>query len=333
MPISPVLPPRPTLQAGRASGKRTLAEQYDRENSIKRLKVSSEIAVATSDQSSKFFLPTPSSSRTSIPIAFDEDGESLKELEDMDGVDEGLKTPLERQVDPVQQEEGYLSPAFSSPGRVHASGGSYKHRTPDFSSPLQSRTLTMHPERRKGDFQIISRHEEVGDGVTFAPQMAAFHDEGSLWGSDDRITSPPTGPKGKAKPLEKGNDRRHLSEALAYNAQNAEIPAHDAFTIDLSDIFVGTSGSDIERVVPSPTTTVEEVPIDCTNSLSDDVIVDEEVAIGMLQRHRVVAAGWQKKFSNTGRWEGRGSKAKGDDPVTKTIQSKGKVSLAHMRIV
>ncbi|KZT01218.1 uncharacterized protein LAESUDRAFT_731432 [Laetiporus sulphureus 93-53] len=121
--------------AGRSSGKRTLAEVMDRDMAAKRKKQDEtcpEIPIA-GPSSSRFFCAVSSSppggmdrqchdrEAAADPSHLEEDKENVPYPED----DEGLMTVL----DPVTQEDGYISP---SPSMV-------RWDTPELSSPLQAR--------------------------------------------------------------------------------------------------------------------------------------------------------------------------------------------------
>jgi hypothetical protein len=109
---------------------------------------------------------------------------------------------------------------------------------------------------------------------------------------------------------------------LAGGAQRAATFPQDALTVDLRDIFVCTGGSDVDTVVSSLATTPDEEPMHCTTTRSDDVIEDDEAELGMLQRYKAVAAGWENKFSNTRKQVGRDQD---NDPGAMSLKGKAKV--------
>lgn len=323
-----------TLQASRASGKRTLSDQYDRETTAKRQKLAKDSVDESFDQDGKCStsIPVSSSSRICNTVVFDDDKEDLEELEGLDEVCEAFQFPMKQEVDMVQQEEGYLSPPISSPGRMDGENGSQRDATPDFSSPLQWRTNAALVQRRKVGPQTTPRLGGNGMGATLASQTAELDDESSQWDSDDRVTSPPTALKHHAEvsnKMEVEQSQLYISELLASNAQSTKNPSCDTFTVDLCDIFVDTGGSEIDTEISSPGTALEEEPIECARARLDDVD-DDEAALRMLQRHKVVAAGWEQKFSNTPRL---GFHDKGGKPTTTTVQKRAKVGFASVYCV
>lgn len=308
------------MQVGRASGKRTLVGQYDHEISVKRQKLANE---NTSGQSSKFFAPAPAS--LSIPmVPFDDDKENLEELEDLDKVyDAEVEFHAMEEFDMVDQVEGYMSPPISSPGRIADGDSSKRHATPDFSSPLPSRTYPMFSPRRDVLPQFFdSRHSANRDMAVSVPQKAEYQAKGLPWGSDDGITSPPTAPRLKAPGgLKAEHTQAQLSGRMACMTQPAVTPPQDTFTVDLRDIF----GSDTDLLVlSSPVTTLDDEALGYT---MHDGIEDDEAEIAMLQRQKIVAAGWEKKFSSSLGREGRGSQVKSHEPVSVNVKGKAKVGL------
>ncbi|KAF8586120.1 hypothetical protein K439DRAFT_1632043 [Ramaria rubella] len=304
---TPVLPPPHTMQFGRASGKRTLAEQYDHETSAKRPKKTDEIVDRI--QSSKFFasdIGAHLSPRQRLEVAFDDDKENLEELDDLDEVDDNLLLSLRQEgVDTVQQEEGYISPAFSSPERGDATSG-IDDATPDISSPLQERSCML-PANRDAREAIEIAPLKIGEVITCDAIDVGSDEEGSLWGSSDgRITSPPSGHKAKTTrtislaKMEHGHVQ--LSQPFPSDIQQVSTPQPNTLTVDLRDIFAadtsGSGSSDLEGAIRTPITPLGSYPLDCAVQSDDSIEDDRGTETQLEERHRIVAAGWEKRFSN-----------------------------------
>jgi hypothetical protein len=328
------------MQIGRASGKRTLAEQYDRETVVKRPRLTDENENVHEGvtHSSKFFspgsvsaAPASCSSGPRVLLAFDDDKENIEELEE---VDFAVGLPPEEEMDMVEQEEGYMSPspAFSSPGRVEVVSGVGRARTPDLSSPLQSRSHSR-GRRRQGRDAVedmrTPQRERVQEAAILKGPTGQDEDEDTRWGSEDgRITSPPMWsgkasrlPKLSVRMVEMTQDEVQMVELFTYNAVPRSPPPLDRPAV----VIASSSGSsEVDRPAAGPVTPDEEL-LPCAIVWSDDAIEDDtETTARIEDRHRIVGAGWEKKYSNI---QGR---IRRDHPVTKTnepAKGKGKVNM------
>lgn len=147
--------------AGRASGKRTLAEVMDQEVAAKKKRRDSldDKSKASMAVSSKFFRNTSSSdpkskhqpamvleAQEAAPIAGSSRLPSLEgEKENIASVDEDDEVAdfsEEEEVDPVAQEEGYMSPTESF----------RRSDTPELSSPVRPRKFLSKPSEEDDDF-------------------------------------------------------------------------------------------------------------------------------------------------------------------------------------
>jgi len=270
------------VRAGKESGKRTLAEEYDREVSAKRCKVADLDDPEPPSQTSKFFSHPPN------PVVFDDDKEDLEQLEELDDEDEVKVTELiDHIVDFVQQEDGYVSPAFSSPERLVSSYARGRSATPDFSSPLQHcpisqknphtppEEIPVTPQRTKQRIEEL----QLGGDLNDSPHSS----------SDGRITSPPSilldvqnRPSLKVRMLQLEEEEVTIPES---KKSGQTIQHTRTFSVDIGDIFVADSDDTSGNAVL-------ETAADAPTSPSEDVEQELE------NRRHVVAAGWEKRFAN-----------------------------------
>ncbi|KAJ7778085.1 exodeoxyribonuclease 1 [Mycena metata] len=290
-------PAKPTMVVGKASGKRSLAAEMDRDMAVKRKKVE---AAAPATQS-RFFAPVPSTSRVviddpgskeNIPLDYEEedlretdldadlewDSLSLVALPERDG--EVYMMDVEEPDDGVEQEDGYISP---TPSR--------SRDAEDLSSPLRPDDVTPPPKKRvkieRERIDISDRDFEV-----------------------DAVSSPPE--EARVRPLRLPalslcRSRSQSPGGVILVAASPDPPRTVLVGPDLRDAFDDQRTSDIDcfdddapvasgstpTPTPSPSTPEDDISGDVALALVDP----EEVQVqANAVRNEAVAAGWRERW-------------------------------------
>jgi len=206
----------------------------------------------------------------------------------------------------VEQEEGYISPVFSSPQRLQATVSSLgRPVTPDnLSSPLQLRKcLKRSPFENEG--AIMSTPTKHGDLPTNEPLPKLCLGISPSHSSDGRITSPPTASQERFAELKTLQVDQELNMVLpsSGDTQQSRRPIQDVFSVNLRDIFIESTTSDAEQTSSSSFIIGRRNDIVHDDGVVSDDIIDDcearlEADTQLEERQRLVAAGWARKFSN-----------------------------------
>lgn len=276
------------------SGKRTLAAEYERDRTPKRLKLAECDTYETIEILSKFF--SNPNSLEPVHAALDDDKENLEQLEDLDeDIDDPTDMEFQDEVT-VQQEEGYISPVFSSPEYFVSSSNLERPITPDFSSPLQCKQKVDISGKIATGSQFVSRC----NGGT--EDMALANPTSPSGSSDGRITSPPAVPSTPRRRRHSTSDVLRIDTAQVLISETVEnVPPLEYsqmdcakqtdLTLDLEDIFLKSSD-----------TTEEGVSISCVRPPirspdSNDYLDSPNAEDKIGTCHKLIATGWEKKFS------------------------------------
>ncbi|KAL6299226.1 hypothetical protein BKA93DRAFT_611929 [Sparassis latifolia] len=290
------------ITAGRSSGKRTLAEVMEQDMAVKRKKQEEYSNPASRPISSKFFCratPSPQSKNknASHKKLFPEAGPSrlVYDVEDkenepvLDDDDILMDDP-----DPVQQEDGYISP---SPSLTRLD-------TPELSSPLRPTGAS----RPYGD----NEDDDFGADILSSPPVVRSRarrfscDTGDGRGRTDAVgaglvrntPSLRDGQEALGRPVDSGPDLRDTFGEWDWDDVTSEIECSDA---SLRSVRSGASS-------PGPVTPddsaelVREKAALCGEDMVDvddleDVIDSQEIAA----RNETVALGWWEKWARSGK--------------------------------
>lgn len=303
--------------AGRASGKRTLAEVMDQEASAKKKK--REDTVDNVDKplisSSRFFRATSSSDPKSKPPAFAQAPDPLEEVapiagssrspslewekENIVAVDEGddvVGFSEEEEPDVVTQEEGYLSPTESFA----------RCDTPELSSPVRPGTFSSKVGNKEDDdfgADVLSsppthRHKRHAEkGRRLAPRADHHHLGHVVVGGPSKVLVFGTPPRPPADPSTStigvpGPDLRDVFEdwtdleseidECCDDSLESAASSHGPITPELSREFDVENAADLGE---------------------DEIIPDDAEQIDMRAiaiRNEKVANGWWEKYSRGG---------------------------------
>ncbi|KAJ7031997.1 hypothetical protein C8F04DRAFT_1108860 [Mycena alexandri] len=297
-------PAKPSMIVGKASGKRSLAAEMDRDMAVKRKKFEASASAAPAMQS-RFFAPrspakVPSTSRAAIdgpgskeniPLDEEEDDDlretdldadlewdslSLVALPERDG--EGYMMDVEEPEDGVEQEDGYISP---TPSR--------SRDAEDLSSPLRPDNVTPPPRKR-----VKIERIDISDGEFEV----------------DAVSSPPEGARVRPLRLPALSLCRSRSQSPGGEILVAASPDPPRTVLvgpDLRDAFDDQRTSDIDcfeddaPVASGSTPTPTPSPLTPENEMSGDLalaLVDPEEleAQANVVRSEAVAAGWRERW-------------------------------------
>ncbi|KAF5389542.1 hypothetical protein D9757_004079 [Collybiopsis confluens] len=311
LPQKNILQQKLPVTAGKASGKRTLAEVLDQDLVAKRKRKKPSSVPTTPNETSKFFVTSiasnvrpasidfrigPSSSRTGKEnIGCRQAGEEVEEsVGDADSVvaqgrvDSEMQDDLRSADNFVEQEDGYLSPSRSMSRDIE-----------DLSSPLRfipSRSRPISPQADPDDFDL-----EV-DPISSPPPIARAQIL-----RPGQLSSP-------NQPHVRGPPKVLVERSPVISAKTA--PPKHGHVIDLGDSFGDESSSEIDcygsdddqTPSPSPLTPEEEPVQDVTSTRvnSPEGLEDSEERelLGVSSRTVIVAAGWRKAWAFDSRQSG-----------------------------
>ncbi|THH32635.1 hypothetical protein EUX98_g1564 [Antrodiella citrinella] len=290
--------------AGRSSGKRTLAEVMDQEVAAKKKKRSDidDKPMVSTSISSKFFRDTSSSdpkckqpamvlgegasiAGSSRLPSLEWEKENIAAVGDDDDVVGFSEAEEEDEIDPVTQEEGYLSPTESF----------RRSDTPELSSPVRPRRFSPKPDE----------DDNFGADVLSSPPVRR-----ERWRADKA--------RRKARAQEKhGHDDRGPSTVLVADTPPRKSTAQaGALGPDLRDVFEDwndlTSEIDeccddsLESAASSRGPITPEVSmefdIEGMADMEDEIMPDEEEIemCAITVREERVASGWWEKYARGG---------------------------------
>lgn len=301
---NPIIPPRtklvapakPNMLVGKASGKRSLAAEMDRDMAAKRKK-QGDVAVPPSTQS-RFFPPRPEadlipvagpsrprSDKENVPVDDAEEGDELDltiteadlewdslSLVAQAEMDPELEMDVEEPDDAVEQEDGYISP---TPSR--------SRDAEDLSSPLRPGVTPPRRKRLKTELEadldvdaVSSPPEEARERGGRLPALSLCRSRSRSPMGAILVAASPDPPRGVDLRHAFGNERTSDIDFFEEDAQHE-------------------SGS-TPTPSPSPLTPAEDPGGDLALVLDPE----ELAAQANLERSEAVAAGWRSRWANNG---------------------------------